>query len=107
MSPSRDAPPPSIDDQRKRIAEAERTGAIDPATNLMRHRVWLFSGASDRTVASQVVDALAGFCGAHAGAANIFWLFGNWRQNSGSGSGATGRREPGSFLRGPAGCSGP
>jgi hypothetical protein len=75
MSPSRDAPPPSIDDQRKRIAEAERTGAIDPAANLMRHRVWLFSGASDRTVASQVVDALTGFCGAHAGAANIFLAF--------------------------------
>ncbi len=63
MSPSRDAPPPSIDDQRKRIAEAERAGAIDPAANLKHHRVWLFSGANDKTVAPQVVDALAGFYG--------------------------------------------
>lgn len=63
MSPSTDAPPPSADDQRKRIAEAESSGAIDPVASLRRHRAWLFSGANDKTVAPQVVDALAGFYG--------------------------------------------
>jgi poly(3-hydroxybutyrate) depolymerase len=63
MSATPDAPPPTVDEQRKGLADAEKAGAIDAVANLRGHRAWLFSGANDKTVAPQVVDALAGFYG--------------------------------------------
>ena len=38
-----------------------REGLIDPTGNLAKARVWLFSGAQDRTVTPAVVSALGGF----------------------------------------------
>ena len=38
-----------------------REKLVDPTTNLASARVWLFSGTRDRTVETEVVDALAAF----------------------------------------------
>ena len=39
----------------------ERTGAIDKLANLQKHKVYLFSGQADKTVATAVVDQAAAF----------------------------------------------
>jgi poly(3-hydroxybutyrate) depolymerase len=61
MAAPADAPPPTVAEQQARVGEAARAGEIDDPANLAAHRVWLFSGANDKTVVPPVVDALAGF----------------------------------------------
>jgi hypothetical protein len=61
MAAPADAPPPTIAEQQASIAAAALAREIDDPANLAGHRVWLFSGANDKTVAPLVVDALAAF----------------------------------------------
>jgi poly(3-hydroxybutyrate) depolymerase len=61
MSPMPDAPAPSVEQQQKAVDQFGKTGRIDSPEHLRMHRVWLFSGGSDRTVRGSVMDALAGF----------------------------------------------
>lgn len=61
MAAPAEAPPPTVAEQQASVAAAARAGGIDDPANLAGHRVWLFSGANDKTVVPPVVDALAAF----------------------------------------------
>ncbi|MDO8608196.1 MAG: polyhydroxybutyrate depolymerase [Phaeospirillum sp.] len=61
MAPSPQAPPPSVTEQRQTLDELAKAGRIDLPERLKEHRVWLFSGKNDHTVAPPVMDALAAF----------------------------------------------
>jgi poly(3-hydroxybutyrate) depolymerase len=61
MSPGPWTPLPPLQVLRQEVSELEKAGRIDATTNLAAAKVWLFSGANDRTVLPEVVDALRSF----------------------------------------------
>lgn len=62
----------------KRAAELEREGKIDPLSGLKRSKVYLYSGADDRTVVKPVVEAARNFyLAAGAPSENIEFVFKN------------------------------
>ena len=61
MSPTLEAPPPSLEHQKNKIDQIARSGQIDNPEHLRTQRVWMFSGGGDRTVQRSVMDALASF----------------------------------------------
>lgn len=61
MEPTAQTPAPSGAETLARAAANAEASRIDPPAALRDDRVWLLSGGADRTVATQVVDALADF----------------------------------------------
>ncbi len=61
MEPSAQMPVPSGAQTLARAASRVAASEIDPLSALRGDRVWLLSGGADRTVAPQVVEALADF----------------------------------------------
>ena len=61
MEPSAQMPAPSGAETLARADARARASRIDPLAALRDDRVWLLSGGADRTVAPEVVDALADF----------------------------------------------
>lgn len=74
MAPTPSARPPSLQQQLSALDGITRRGQIDNPANLRRHRVWMFSGAKDRTVQRSVVDALAAFYEANLAAGSLRYL---------------------------------
>ncbi len=58
MQPGAWTPLPETGLLREKIAALEKAGKIDPTSNLAGSRAWLFSGARDETVYTEVVQAL-------------------------------------------------
>jgi poly(3-hydroxybutyrate) depolymerase len=61
MSPTPEAPPPSLAQQENTVEQLAKNGRIDNPEHLRMQRAWMFSGGGDRTVQRSVMDALAGF----------------------------------------------
>ena len=61
MAPTSGTPQPDVKTQQQSIATLAAEGKIDNPDHLRAHRVWMFSGGSDKTVQRPVMDALAGF----------------------------------------------
>lgn len=61
MAPSDRSPLPTTERQIEILSRAAKAGKIDTPANLLNHRVWLFSGGNDRTVAPSVMDILHDF----------------------------------------------
>ena len=61
MAPTAETPPPDVKTQQQAINTLARNGKIDNPDHLRAHRVWMFSGGSDKTVQRPVMDALASF----------------------------------------------
>jgi poly(3-hydroxybutyrate) depolymerase len=61
MSPGYWTPLPRLEVLKNQTDRYARDGLIDPAANLGKARVWLFSGTEDRTVKPEVVERLAAF----------------------------------------------
>ncbi|MDQ5878144.1 MAG: hypothetical protein QG616_1732 [Pseudomonadota bacterium] len=61
MAPSDKSPLPTTERQMAILSSAATAGKIDTPANLLNHRVWLFSGGNDRTVAPSVMDSLHDF----------------------------------------------
>lgn len=74
MSPTPEAPPPSVSQQENRVDQFARNGWIDNPEHLRTQRVWMFSGGGDRTVQRSVMDALAGFYRTHMPEASIRYV---------------------------------
>lgn len=65
MAPTAGAPPPTPQHTIKRVQARAAAGQIDSPEALGDDRVWVFSGANDRTVEPAVVDALVAFYRLH------------------------------------------
>ncbi|MBK9446112.1 MAG: poly(3-hydroxybutyrate) depolymerase [Betaproteobacteria bacterium] len=61
MAPSDKSPLPTTERKMEILSKAATAGKIDAPANLLNHRVWLFSGGNDRTVAPSVMDSLHDF----------------------------------------------
>lgn len=61
MEPTAQTPAPTGAQTLERAKARVRAGQIDPLSALRDDHVWLLSGSADRTVAPEVVDALADF----------------------------------------------
>jgi poly(3-hydroxybutyrate) depolymerase len=61
MRPGWWTPLPSLQILKRHTDRLAQEKRIDPTAQLSQARVWLFSGAADRTVTSPVVEALSGF----------------------------------------------
>lgn len=61
MAPIAETPPPDVKTQQQWINTLAASGKIDNPDHLRAHRVWMFSGGSDKTVQRPVMDALASF----------------------------------------------
>ena len=61
MAPTAETPAPDVKTQQQWINTLAADDKIDSPDHLRSHRVWMFSGGSDKTVQRPVMDALAGF----------------------------------------------
>jgi poly(3-hydroxybutyrate) depolymerase len=68
-------PAPNLSELIRHTDTFSQSGAIDPVTNIVRQKVYLFSGYNDTEVARTVVDSLRAFYAHYLGAnlANLFY----------------------------------